>query len=124
MYIHSVYKESSWHYLSIEIKNHKFWKFETHLYYHHSSKPGYITGKYVQYVFNSELAPWSACFGSKARFRIRSWIRQLADNHGVAYRPGSYCNRLEVSGLIPGWLSFFVLDIVWTKISSKILTPS
>ena len=43
MYIHSVYKESPRHYLSIEIKDHKFWKFKTHLYNHHSSKPGHIT---------------------------------------------------------------------------------
>ena len=43
MYIHSVYKESPRHYLSIEIKDHKFWKLKTHLYNHHSSKPGHIT---------------------------------------------------------------------------------
>ena len=29
--------------MSIEIKDHKFWKFKTHLYNHHSSKPGHIT---------------------------------------------------------------------------------
>ena len=43
MYIHSVYKESPRHYLSTEIKDHKFWKFKTHFYSHHSSKPGHIT---------------------------------------------------------------------------------
>ena len=47
MYIHSVYKESPRHYLSIEIKDHKFWKFKTHLYNHHFSKPGHITGRWV-----------------------------------------------------------------------------
>ena len=45
MYIHSVYKDSPRHYLSIEIKDHNFWKFKTHLYNHHSSKPGHITAK-------------------------------------------------------------------------------
>ena len=29
-YIHSVYKESPRHYLSTEIKYHKFWMFRTH----------------------------------------------------------------------------------------------
>ena len=48
MYIHSVYKESSRHYLSIEIKDHKFWKFKTHLYNHHSSKPGYVTAMHTR----------------------------------------------------------------------------
>ena len=43
MYIHSVYKESPRHYLSIEIKDYRFWKLKTHLYNHHSSKPGHIT---------------------------------------------------------------------------------
>ena len=43
MYIHSVCKESSRHYLSIETKDYKFWEFKTHLYSHYSSKPGHIT---------------------------------------------------------------------------------
>ena len=43
MYIHSVYKESPRHYLSIEIKDRKFWKFKAHFYNHHSSKSGHIT---------------------------------------------------------------------------------
>ena len=45
MYIRSVYRESPTprHYLSIEIKDHKFWKFKTYLYNHHSSKPEHIT---------------------------------------------------------------------------------
>ena len=34
-------------YLSIKIKDHKFWRFKTHLYNHHSSKPGYIPGKVI-----------------------------------------------------------------------------
>ena len=42
-YIHSVYKESPRHYLSIEIKDHKFWKFKAHFHNHHSSKSGHIT---------------------------------------------------------------------------------
>ena len=32
------------HYLSKEIKDHKFWKCKTHLYNHHYLKPGHITG--------------------------------------------------------------------------------
>ena len=48
MYIHSVYKESPRHYLSTEMKDHKFWKFKTHLYNHHSSKPGHITDSIVR----------------------------------------------------------------------------
>ena len=41
MYICSVYKEFPWYNLSIEIKGHKFCRFQT-LLYHHSSKPGHI----------------------------------------------------------------------------------
>ena len=41
-YIHNVHKESPKHSLSIEIKDHKFWRSKTHLYNHHSSKPGHI----------------------------------------------------------------------------------
>ena len=39
MYVCSVYKESLRHSLSIEVKDHKFWRFKAHLYNHHSSKP-------------------------------------------------------------------------------------
>ena len=42
MYICSVYKEFPRYNLSIEIKDHKFWRFKTLMYNHHSSKPGHI----------------------------------------------------------------------------------
>ena len=45
MYICSVYKEFPRHNLSTEIKDHKFWRFKTLLYNHHSSKPGHIPVK-------------------------------------------------------------------------------
>ena len=35
------------YYMSIEIKDHKFWRFKTHLDNHHSSKPGCIPGKVI-----------------------------------------------------------------------------
>ena len=41
-YVRSVYKEFPRYNLSIEIKDHKFWRFKTLLYNHHSSKPGHI----------------------------------------------------------------------------------
>ena len=31
-YTSNVYKESPWHYLNTEIKDHKFWRFKSHLY--------------------------------------------------------------------------------------------
>ena len=42
MYVCSVYKEHPWHCLNIKTKDHKFWRFKTHLYSQHSSKPGHI----------------------------------------------------------------------------------
>ena len=42
VYICSVYNEFPRYYLSIEIKDHKFWRFKTHLYNCHSSKPEHI----------------------------------------------------------------------------------
>ena len=42
MYICSVYKEFPRYNLSREIKDHKFWRFKTLLYNHHSLKPGHI----------------------------------------------------------------------------------
>ena len=44
IYIHSVYKESPRHYLSLEIEDHKIQKFKTDLCNHHPLKPGHITG--------------------------------------------------------------------------------
>ena len=40
--LRSVYKEFPRYNLSTEIKDHKFWRFKTLLYNHHSSKPGHI----------------------------------------------------------------------------------
>ena len=42
MYIHSVYKESPRHCLSIESKDHKFWRLKICLYSHHPLKLGDI----------------------------------------------------------------------------------
>ena len=50
MYIHSVYKESPRHYLSIEIKDHKILKFKTHVCNHHSLNPGHITGNSTECI--------------------------------------------------------------------------
>ena len=52
MYIH---KESPRHCLSIEIKDHKIWKFKPHLCNHHSLKPGHITddAEVTPYIHNS-----------------------------------------------------------------------
>ena len=102
MYIHSVYKEFPRHYLNIEIENHKFWKFKTHLYSHHSSKPRHITvhemwlaqifnnaqlrAKWLSQIFsNGQLhAMWVAqIFNSRQLHAI--WLPWFPQQHTVSY---------------------------------------
>ena len=50
-YICSVYKEYPRHCLSIEIKDHNFWRFNSNLYNQQASKPGHIPEMLVQLCF-------------------------------------------------------------------------
>ena len=67
MYVYSVYKNFPRHCLSIENKDHKLWRFKTHLYNHHSSKPVHNPA----YVHNNMLTP---SVGHKLLAVLMEWV--------------------------------------------------